>query len=63
MQKCRPVGAGGAMAPPYFYRPIDPTSIRGSDYAHQNTNCPPEFSNPPAALKVAHKGRTGLGLQ
>ena len=63
MQKCRPVGAGGTMAPPYFSRSVNPISTKESDYAHHNTNCYPGFSDPPAALKVAHKGRKGLGLQ
>ena len=50
--KSRPVGAGGAMAPPYLGRSVKPISTRGADYAHQiiTTVPPPGFSDLPTAL-------------
>ena len=44
---------GGAMAPPYFGRSVDPVSNRGGeDYAHQMILAPSDFSNFPTALNL-----------
>jgi hypothetical protein len=43
---CRPVipgCAGGALAPPDFYRSVNPISTKGADYAHQKILAPPDF--------------------
>ena len=44
MQGC-PLGAGGAMAPPYFGRSVNPISTRGTDYFHLITTGTPGFSD------------------
>ena len=45
-------GADGAMAPPDFGRSVNPTSNRGTEYAHLITTATgtPGFSNLPTAL-------------
>ena len=54
--KSRPVGAGGAMAPPYYDIWADQLNLsistRGADYAHHiiTTVPPPGFSDLPTAL-------------
>ena len=47
-----PWGAGGAMAPPDFGRPVNPilTGGGGTDYAHQIITGTPGFSDLPMAL-------------
>ena len=46
----RPVGPGGAVAPPYFVRSVNPISTREADYAQQITNGTPGFSELPTTL-------------
>ena len=46
----RPVGVGGAMAPPDFVRSVNPISTRGENYAYLISTGTPGFSDLPMAL-------------
>ena len=47
-----PGGAGGAMAPPDFGRPINPISAKGSRLFPPNNTGTPGFSDLPTALNL-----------
>ena len=59
-------GAGGAMAPPDFGRPVTPISTRGTDYSHLITTGTPGFSDLPTALdckiKLLKRGKNACIL-
>ena len=48
-----PGGSGGAIAPPYFGRSLNPISNGGEGYAYDITTCPSRFLELPMALYQA----------
>ena len=55
------VGAGRALAPPFFGQTVNPISTRGADYPHHSNPSPPGFSDLATGLHmVVQKSVTKL---